>query len=97
MYLVIGAAESSVKVTPMLLTVPFASTEEGWIYDVQAYPKAEKSNTVVFLVCCIRNIVMEAVFFINLHLIIQLDRLVILIKLEYIIGTSKNITVRSFA
>ena len=45
MYLVIGAAESSVKVTPMLLTVPFASTEEGWIYDVQAYPKAEKSNT----------------------------------------------------
>ena len=29
----------------MLLTVPFASTEEGWIYDVQAYPKAEKSNT----------------------------------------------------
>lgn len=30
MYLVIGAAESSVKVTPMLLTVPFASTEEGW-------------------------------------------------------------------
>ena len=54
-------------------------------------------NTVVFLVCCIRNIVMEAVFFINLHLIIQLDRLVILIKLEYIIGTSKNITVRSFA
>lgn len=45
MYLVIGAPESSVKVTPMLLTVPFASTEEGWIYDVQAYPKAEKSNT----------------------------------------------------
>ena len=45
MYLVIGAAESSVKVTPMLLTVPFASTEEGWIYDVQAYPKAEKSKT----------------------------------------------------
>ena len=45
MYLVIGAAESSVKVTPMLLTVPFASTEEGRIYEVQAYPKAEKSNT----------------------------------------------------
>ena len=46
MYLVIGAAESSVKVTPMLLTVPFASTEEGWIYDVQAYPKAENSVVV---------------------------------------------------
>ena len=29
MYLAIGAAKSSVKVTPMLLTVPFASTEEG--------------------------------------------------------------------
>lgn len=50
MYLVIGAAESSVKVTPMLLTVPFASTEEGWIYDVQAYPKAEKSNTAGIIV-----------------------------------------------
>lgn len=36
--------------TPMLLTVPFASTEEGWIYDVQAYPKAEKSNTAGIIV-----------------------------------------------
>lgn len=42
MYLIIqGDADSKVSVSPMLLSVPFVQEGEGWIYDVQAYPKAE--------------------------------------------------------
>lgn len=40
MYLIVGDADSTATVTPMLLSVPFA-TDEGWVYNVQAYPKAE--------------------------------------------------------
>lgn len=40
MYLIVGDANSTATVTPMLLSVPFA-TDEGWVYNVQAYPKAE--------------------------------------------------------
>lgn len=43
MYLLVGDAGSVATVTPMLLSIPFA-TDEGWVYDVQAYPKAEKNN-----------------------------------------------------
>jgi LPXTG-motif cell wall-anchored protein len=41
MYLVVQTdGNSSVMVSPMLISVPFADQEQGWIYDVQAYPKS---------------------------------------------------------
>lgn len=41
MYLVVQTdANSSVAVSPMLISVPFADQEQGWMYDVQAYPKS---------------------------------------------------------
>ena len=41
MYLVVQTdANSSVMVSPMLISVPFADQEQGWMYDVQAYPKS---------------------------------------------------------
>ena len=40
MYLVVQTdGNSSVMVSPMLISVPFADQEQGWMYDVQAYPK----------------------------------------------------------
>lgn len=45
MYLLVGASDSLFNVTPMLLTIPFADSDNGWIYDVHAYPKAEKVST----------------------------------------------------
>lgn len=41
MYLVVQTdGNSSVMVSPMLISVPFADQEQGWMYDVQAYPKS---------------------------------------------------------
>ena len=44
MYLVVqtdgNSDVSGVTVSPMLISVPFADQEQGWIYDVQAYPKS---------------------------------------------------------
>lgn len=45
MYLLIGSADSTATVTPMLLSIPFVEENEGWVYDVQAYPKAVKKET----------------------------------------------------
>lgn len=44
MYLIIGSADSTADVTPMLLSMPFVQEDEGWVYDVQAYPKAVKKD-----------------------------------------------------
>lgn len=44
MYLVVqtdgNSDVSGVTVSPMLISVPFADQEQGWMYDVQAYPKS---------------------------------------------------------
>lgn len=41
MYLVMQAEDSSnVTVSPMLISIPFADENEGWLYDVTAYPKS---------------------------------------------------------
>lgn len=42
MYLVVqnDVDTSDVTVSPMLISVPFADQEQGWMYDVQAYPKS---------------------------------------------------------
>lgn len=42
MYLILGASDGEVTVTPMLLSLPYATKESGWVYDVQAFPKVEK-------------------------------------------------------
>lgn len=42
MYLILGASDGTVTVTPMLLSMPYATKENGWVYDVQAFPKVEK-------------------------------------------------------
>lgn len=40
MYLVVQSDNSSrVTVSPMLISIPFADSEQGWLYEVQAYPK----------------------------------------------------------
>lgn len=40
MYLVIQSDDSSrVTVSPMLISIPLADSEQGWLYEVQAYPK----------------------------------------------------------
>lgn len=44
-YLIIGSEDSIATVTPMLLTMPFANDDEGWVYDVQAYPKVVKRSS----------------------------------------------------
>ena len=42
MYLVVqnDVETSDVTVSPMLISIPFANEDEGWLYDVQAYPKS---------------------------------------------------------
>lgn len=49
MYLVVqtdgNSDVSGVTVSPMLISVPFADQEQGWIYDVQAYPKSVSNPT----------------------------------------------------
>ena len=49
MYLVVQTdGNSSVMVSPMLISVPFADQEQGWMYDVQAYPKTStKQHTQI--------------------------------------------------
>lgn len=40
MYLVVQSDNSSkVTVSPMLISIPFADSEQGWLYEVQVYPK----------------------------------------------------------
>ena len=39
-YLVVQSDNNSrVTVSPMLISIPFADSEQGWLYDVQVYPK----------------------------------------------------------
>lgn len=42
MYLVVqnDVETSDVTVSPMLISIPFANEDEGWLYEVQAYPKS---------------------------------------------------------
>lgn len=41
MYLVVqNDGNTSVTVSPMLISIPFADENEGWLYDVTAYPKS---------------------------------------------------------
>ena len=41
MYLVVqNDGSSSVTVSPMLISIPFADEDQGWLYDVTAYPKS---------------------------------------------------------
>ncbi len=42
MYLILGGSDGTFTVTPMLLSMPYATQEKGWVYDVQAFPKVEK-------------------------------------------------------
>lgn len=58
MYLVVQTdANSSVMVSPMLISVPFADQEQGWMYDVQAYPKAStKQHTQIQVTKRIYNV-----------------------------------------
>ena len=58
MYLVVQTdANSSVAVSPMLISVPFADQEQGWMYDVQAYPKTStKQHTQIQVTKRIYNV-----------------------------------------
>ena len=58
MYLVVQTeANSSVMVSPMLISVPFADQEQGWMYDVQAYPKTStKQHTQIQVTKRIYNV-----------------------------------------
>lgn len=61
MYLVVqtdgNSDVSGVTVSPMLISVPFADQEQGWMYDVQAYPKTStKQHTQIQVTKRIYNV-----------------------------------------
>lgn len=58
MYLVVqNDGNTSVTVSPMLISIPFADENEGWLYDVTAYPKSvSKAQTQIQVTKRVYNI-----------------------------------------